>query len=243
MSVASKPDELPPGLGNGRIVGGILAPSNSVPWIISLQVYGHHICGGSIISSKRILTAAHCTDDVPAFILFIRAGSLNYTTGGQLINVKSVTQHNEFNSTTLTNDIAIIKLAAQLILSSPSVRAIKLPKQDASIRSKSLASVAGWGFTSENSGNVSTVLRSVQVPIVDQRQCNKWYDGAIDAGMVCAGEKDGEKDSCTYDSGGPLTLNNRLIGVVSWGAGCARPEKPGVYTRVAHFRDWVDSNV
>lgn len=208
-----------------------------------MQIFGIHQCGGSIISSKRVLTAAHCTNYAPAFLWTIRAGSLNYSSGGQLLQVESIAQHADYNETTLANDISILKLAEELNMRMLGVRAIKLPAKNASLQTHALASVAGWGITAETGSNKSIVLRQVKVPIVSQRQCNKWYNGSIDQGMLCAGYVGGAKDSCTYDSGGPLTLDNRLIGVVSWGAGCARKQKPGVYTRVAYFRDWINKNV
>lgn len=217
-----------------------MSPANANPWIVSLQIQGAHLCGGSIISSYHILTAAHCTDGAPAYLWTIRAGSRNYTTGGQLIRVESIAQHAKYNGTTFANDIAILKLAAELNLRPRGVRAIRLPEQDESIRNGVCSVVAGWGYTTESGGDVSTVLRRVGVRIVSQNQCNEWYDGAIDDGMLCAGFERGGRDSCTYDSGGPLSIKKRLIGIVSWGAGCARQQKPGVYTRVAYFRDWID---
>lgn len=80
----------------------------------------------------------------------------------------------------------------------------------------------------------------MSVPVTTNAQCNAMYSGMITAGMLCAGFPEGGRDACQMDSGGPLTFNNQLIGVVSWGAGCARPNAPGVYARVAHYRNWIN---
>lgn len=102
-----------------------------------------------------------------------------------------------------------------------------------------MADVAGWGATCEGCPS-SNMLRFVTVPIVPNAECNEIYGGTITVGMICAGFPQGGRDTCQMDSGGPLTFNNQLVGVVSWVAGCGRPDLPGVYTRVAHYRNWIN---
>lgn len=95
----------------------------------------------------------------------------------------------------------------------------------------------------QNSNESSETLRAAIVPIVNQAYCNKQYDGAITPRMICAGIQEGGKDSCQGDSGGPLVDENngnlRLVGVVSFGRGCAQPNYPGVYARVTSVRKWI----
>lgn len=102
-----------------------------------------------------------------------------------------------------------------------------------------MADVAGWGATCEGC-SATNILRFVTVPVITNAQCNTMYGGMISAGMLCAGFPEGGRDACQMDSGGPLTFNNQLIGAVSWGGGCARPNAPGVYARVAHYRTWIN---
>lgn len=102
-----------------------------------------------------------------------------------------------------------------------------------------MSDVAGWGTTCEGCDGTN-ILRFVSVPVISNAQCNTMYGGRITTGMLCAGFPEGGRDACQMDSGGPLTFNNQLIGVVSWGTGCARPNAPGVYARVAHYRNWID---
>lgn len=91
-------------------------------------------------------------------------------------------------------------------------------------------------------GGASASLYKVDVPIVDRDTCNDAYGGDITDGMVCAGLEAGGKDACQGDSGGPLTIDGTLVGVVSWGNGCARPGYYGVYSNVGKFADWIESN-
>lgn len=86
-------------------------------------------------------------------------------------------------------------------------------------------------------------MQSVEIPIVDRNECNEDYEGDITPDMICAGVPEGGKDSCQGDSGGPVVLNGNLVGIVSWGDGCARAGYPGVYTNVAYFLDWINQTV
>ena len=108
---------------------------------------------------------------------------------------------------------------------------------------------SGWGTTSEGSYTLPKILNKVEIPLVTTEACNAAdvYSGDITDRMICAGLKDGGKDSCQGDSGGPLFVKQTsgdftLIGIVSWGEGCARPNKYGVYTKVNVMTNWIDTN-
>jgi len=105
--------------------------------------------------------------------------------------------------------------------------------------------VAGWGLTSEGGGSLPDILQKVTLPLVPTTVCSEVYPGTITDRMICAGLESGGKDSCQGDSGGPLLMNSgggrTLAGVVSWGDGCARPKKYGVYAKVSSILPWIES--
>lgn len=206
-----------------------------------MQFFGSHRCGASIISPTRILTAAHCTDGVAANHLQVRAGStFSQQNVGQLVPVGRFINHPQYNQRTLDNDICVMHLTRALVFG-PGVAAIPLPGQGQGVPTGAMTQVAGWGHTSENGSN-SPQLRFVSVPIVDQATCNRQYGGGITPGMLCAGFPQGGRDACQNDSGGPMTLAGQQIGIVSGGAGCARPNRSGFYVRVAFYRNWINAN-
>lgn len=200
------------------------------------------ICGGVIISATRGLTAAHCTEWFPDFPLYVRAGSTNSRQGGQFIRVANTVDHPLYDAWTLNNDISILHLAESLNLALPGIAAIAMPVQGAGTAAGTSSRVSGWGALGENLPGTD-FLRYVYVPVITNAECNVLYGGEITAGMICAGFPGGGYDACQGDSGGPLTAGNQVIGIVSWGFGCARPNLPGVYARVSHYRNWIDSNV
>jgi len=116
---------------------------------------------------------------------------------------------------------------------------------DAFLAGKTLT-VSGWGALTEGGGS-PTVLNSVDVPGMTNAQCNQYYPGSIGASELCAGQTSGGIDSCQGDSGGPLTYTTGgktyAVGVVSWGSGCARPNKPGVYARVTAVLPWIQQEM
>lgn len=223
------------------IVGGTVSAAGARPYQVSLQRNGSHFCGGSLIASRWVLTAAHCT--VYSNIK-VRVGS-NYTnSGGQTIAVAGAVVHPSYDSNSMENDIALLRLA-----SDASSEVLPIPTPDILAQAGQpgdLATVSGWGRTSE-SGAGSTVLREVTIPIVSNATCNsaQAYYGQIADTMLCAGYSSGGKDSCSGDSGGPLVIEhggqNYSLGVVSWGDGCARPNKYGVYTRTQSYVNWIYS--
>ncbi|EDW90939.1 trypsin beta [Drosophila yakuba] len=233
------PEGLLPQL-DGRIVGGTATTISSFPWQISLQRSGSHSCGGSIYSSNIIVTAAHCLQSVSASSLKIRAGSSYWSSGGVVISVSSFKNHEGYNANTMVNDIAIIKLSSALSFSS-TIKSISLASSNPA--NGAAASVSGWGTESSGSSSIPSQLRYVSVKIVSQSQCASsayGYGSQIKSSMICAYASG--KDSCQGDSGGPLVSGGVLVGVVSWGYGCAAANYPGVYADVAALRSWVINN-
>ncbi|XP_013102956.1 trypsin alpha-4-like [Stomoxys calcitrans] len=232
---AAVPEGMLPQL-DGRIVGGVATTINSFPWQISLQRSGSHSCGGSVYSGNIIVTAAHCLQSVSASSLRVRAGSTYWNSGGTLVNVAAFRNHEGYNPSTMVNDIAVIRLSSALSMSS-TIRAIGLATYNPA--NGAAAQVSGWGTTSVG-GSIPTQLRYVDVKMVSQASCASstyGYGSQIKASMICAYTVG--KDACQGDSGGPLVSGGVLVGVVSWGYGCAYTNYPGVYASVADLRSWV----
>ncbi|XP_059485509.1 trypsin-7-like [Neocloeon triangulifer] len=228
---------------DGKIVGGTPAQIKDFPYQLSLRYRGRHICGASIISSNFVITAAHCIggERVPSR-LSLKAGSSNLYTGGTKHSVVKIVVHSQYTDFSEDYDLAILKVREPFKASN----SISLPQSGAVIESGTVAIVTGWGVTREGSISPAFQLQSVSVPIVDNVECAYSYIGygEITQRMLCAGYKLGQKDACQGDSGGPLVANGVLVGVVSWGAGCARPGLPGVYTNLADpaMRAWISAN-
>ncbi|XP_044253923.1 trypsin-3-like [Tribolium madens] len=224
---------------DGRIVGGSDIPIEQVPWQVSLQYYGQHFCGGSIISEKYVVTAGHCTEGLTKGDISIRAGTSIRESGGQEVKIAKIHQNPKFDSSIIDYDITILELATPLKLSDK-VAPVKLPENGLVWPDDTEVLVSGWGTTEEGSDTLPTALQGVTVQIVSYTTCRQVYgEDAITTRMLCAGVNGGGKDSCQGDSGGPLVVGDVLGGIVSWGSGCARPKYPGVYSNVAALRDFI----
>lgn len=226
-----------------RIVGGEPTTIERHPWQVALKINRQgqtYLCGGSIIADKWVLTAAHCFDKNSKATAFrAKSGVTNYVKNGKWLQAEKVIRHSKYNSKTHEHDIALVKLKT-----TPKGRVIPLYSASAKIPVGQQLEVTGWGATKE-AGDGSSRLRKASVPYVDNTTCNaaSSYDGAIKNGMMCAGKQEGGVDACQGDSGGPLVWRTMdgavLVGVVSWGHGCARKLKYGAYTRVAHYARWI----
>ncbi|KAK9695304.1 Trypsin [Popillia japonica] len=219
-------------LQDGRIVGGAPVHIEDYPYQVSVQLLGFHYCGGAIISDQYILSAAHCySGRLARYPYTVRAGSSYHKKGGQVVSVMKISTHPNYNKTAPTDsDISILQLASSLKFGS-GVAPISLPEQNQAFADGTRAVVSGWGDLEEK-GKGSFQLQAVWVPVVDNSKCESLYrvlGYKVTKSMVCAGYDDGGKDACQNDSGGPLVANGLLIGIVSWGDGCARPGALGVY--------------
>ncbi|KAL5333082.1 trypsin-like serine protease [Aspergillus crustosus] len=232
---------------NPAIVGGTEVSIEDYPYQIALLTYGVATCGGTIISPNHIVTAAHCVSNAPVTELAIRAGSSFFASGGKVLNVSAVAVHPQYYAPSVDNDIAVLTLNESLELGS-GIAAAGLPGStgENDIGSGALSAgqevvISGWGSVSEG-GAFSPTLRAVTVSVVDIEECRASFQdfGIITDSMFCAGIPGGGKDACQGDSGGPVVANRVLVGVVSWGNGCAKVGYPGVYASTAYLRGFIE---
>lgn len=223
-----------------KIVGGHHIKIDKVPYQLSLQYREEHNCGASLITQSFAITAAHCVHRINPTSLSVRAGSSIIEQDGVVVQIKATHPHPKFNPDTYDYDIAVLEFSTNIEFN-PKIQPIRLPDQNYVVKTGRMANVTGWGDTNEN-GDPSKDLMLIEIPLIDQQDCRKYHKAEeITERMFCAGVENGGKDACQGDSGGPLAVNGELIGVVSWGIGCARPKSPGVYTYVAKMRDFIDS--
>ncbi|XP_044765471.1 trypsin-1-like [Coccinella septempunctata] len=241
--------------GDRRIVGEHPVQRASVPewpWLAAIYMpgdpSGQQICGGSLITDQHILTASHCTEGLKEHEIRVRLGEYNFRTKNETrtadFAVKKIIMHEEFILASYTNDIAILKLDRPTSFNTY-IWPICLPPRDLTYEGKN-AVVAGWGRQSYE-GELSPVLLEVTVPLWTHKECVDAFLEAVTENNICAAAYEGGKDSCTGDSGGPLNYrleNGRwvIIGIVSWGVGCAAKGSPGVYTKVANYLPWIIKN-
>lgn len=222
---------------NARIIGGTVAGAGDNPFQVALlsrsiaNNFDAQFCGGSLVKANVVVTAAHCVQGATAGQIDILAGTRSLSSGGTRHAVSSISIHPSYNNSTLDYDVAVLTLATS---ASGLPLATVIGTTDVADGTNLL--VTGWGNTSISGTSYPTELRKAITPRISTSVCNgnKVYRGAITDRMFCAGYLAGGIDSCQGDSGGPIAQGNTLVGVVSWGRGCAGKNKPGVYTRLAN---------
>ncbi|MBF0103166.1 MAG: trypsin-like serine protease [Desulfobacterales bacterium] len=233
---------------DNKIVGGYEAERDAWPFMVALidapysntnGYYDYQFCGGSILNSNWVITAAHCVENKKAdsFKVLVNIHDLVNDTG-TLVGVQEIIIHSSWNTPENDNDIALLKLS-QPVTYTPLALIDNTDKIE-----NNTCTIIGWGNTSGSASEYPQNLQQVELPIITNSLCNNAYGGLITANMFCAGDAQGFKDSCEGDSGGPVIVNyngvNKLAGIVSWGEGCAQPGFYGVYTKVSNYLDWID---
>ncbi|KAK0152493.1 Cationic trypsin-3 [Merluccius polli] len=224
-----------------KIVGGYECPKNSVPYQVSLWS-GYNFCGGTLLSSQWVLSAAHCRTKANVEIrlgehnLWESDGTEQYITSAEFI------RHPDYSSRTQDSDIMLIRLSRPAALNG-FVRPARLPKACAAEGTR--CRISGWGSLrpSNEGSRFPHELQCLDAPLLSDDSCFNAYPFQITDNMICAGFLEGGKDSCQGDSGGPMVCEGELQGVVSWGRGCALRKKPGVYTKVCNYVSWIQETM
>uniref|UniRef100_A0A4W5P6P1 ST14 transmembrane serine protease matriptase n=1 Tax=Hucho hucho TaxID=62062 RepID=A0A4W5P6P1_9TELE len=234
------------------IVGGENAQLGEWPWQVSphFQTRGH-VCGASIISNRWLLSAAHCFKTISPEGHRFRDPTYSGMQDqykqdtAQRSSVKTIITHPDYNQMTNDYDIALLELSQPLEFTN-TIHPICLPARSHLFPAGMSCWVTGWGTLREG-GAIALLLQKAEVKIINDTVCNGVTEGQVTSRMLCSGFLSGGVDACQGDSGGPLVCFEESgmwfqAGIVSWGEGCARRNKPGVYSRVTKLRDWIRKN-
>ncbi|XP_037721353.1 serine protease 1 [Drosophila subpulchrella] len=233
----------------GRITGGVAASVGQFPYQVGLSLkisaLSSGFCGGSLISSTYVLTAAHCTEGVQSVTVYLGATVRTSAEVTSTVSSSNILIHSGWNSATLKNDISLIKIPA--VSYSNRISAVELPAvaNSYSTYAGDKAIASGWGRISDSSSSVATNLQYTTLDVITNAVCAATYGSSIvTTSNICVATTNG-KSTCNGDSGGPLVLESSgvQIGLTSFGAaaGCEKGY-PAAFTRVTSYLDWIKSN-
>ncbi|MFD0060374.1 S1 family peptidase [Streptomyces sp. NPDC056637] len=238
-----------PAAADGVVIGGRSVRVADSPWMVALSsrdrfggTRSGQFCGGVVVGRSTVMTAAHCLSPEVLGTAPRGVGDLKVIAGrddlrtetGVEIPVRRTWVNPDYDPETNSGDVAVVTLNAPL----PKRYVIPMAGAgDSAYTAGTGAVVYGWGDTT-GAGDYENMLRAADLQVFADSACEAAYPGSSEGTfrartMLCAGEPKGGRDACQGDSGGPLVAHGRLIGIVSWGSGCGRPQSPGVYARVS----------
>ena len=242
---------------SSKVVGGNDTYDGEFPWTVSVRRNDHHHCGGVIVGKKWILTAAHCVQSRIPSSFVVRIGEFDLQRPdyhSRDYAVDKIVIHENYSGLVKSSlssingaDIALLKTKTDIVMDEHAWP-VCFPSVDNTYAGQE-AVVVGWGKRHEKSDVYSERLQKARIPIIENRICRNWFrlagrDMQINDKIICAGFRDGGRDACHGDSGGPLLskIDDQwsVIGVVSTGIGCARPLLPGLYSRVSSYYKWIE---
>ncbi|XP_009899932.2 tissue-type plasminogen activator isoform X2 [Dryobates pubescens] len=245
-----------------RIKGGSRADIAAHPWQAAIFVQyrrapgEHFLCGGILISSCWVLSAAHCFEEgfskSQLKIVLGRTSRATPEENEQKFQVKNYIVHQQFDSENFNNDIALLQLNSNTedcAVETDTVRAACLPTPQLQLPDWTECEISGYGRDEEFSPFYSEQLKEGHVRLFPASRCTAQHldNRTVTDNMLCAGDTRNLDDACKGDSGGPLVCMREermfLIGIISWGIGCGRKDKPGVYTNVSRYLDWIQDNM
>ncbi|MCP2169427.1 S1 family peptidase [Goodfellowiella coeruleoviolacea] len=228
-------------MADGQIVGGTRASISTYPWTVYLATTsGFQYCGGTLVAPNKVVTAAHCTEgDSPSAVRVVAGREDKQSSAGVVANVTKIWIHPNYVDATIGSDVSVLTLDRNL---SYATLPIATSADSALYAAGTSARILGWGTTSSG-GSASRYLLTATVPLTSNATCSSAYDEYSSTAMVCAGYTQGGTDTCQGDSGGPLVAGGKLIGITSWGNGCALAGYPGVYTRVSTYSSLITQQI
>merc|ERR1719323_118151 len=248
-----------------RVIGGKPATPGQFPWAVSLRkkISGkyQHLCAGSLLTSRHVVTAAHCLHKTSSSDWSLVAGEFRpdqLDSGEQTLQVSQIKRHPQYKHPFKQFDIALLKLSEDVVWSDL-IAPVCLPSNDQETKQLD-AVISGWGNDApiSDGGKPSKMLMFASLPIISNEKCKKWYldlntpstiytSSSIKDTHMCTGVPEGGRDGCKGDSGGGLTVETGdqsvLVGITSAGYKCGLPRVPAIYTRVSQFVSWLQDEV